>query len=48
MFFVEKIASHTKMLHLKSFWAFDVKTMYKNFPFPLGKNYENDYIIRAT
>jgi hypothetical protein len=32
-----KIASPTKMLDLKLFWAVGVKLMYENFPFPLGK-----------
>ncbi len=41
-----KIVSHTKMLHLKLFWALDIKLIYENFPFPLGKNNENDYIIK--
>jgi hypothetical protein len=32
-----KIASPTKMLYLKLFWALGVKLMYENFPFLLGK-----------
>jgi len=50
--FIEKIVCIEKKFHIQNV-AFKIKLdiwcklMYENFPFPLGKNYENDYIIKA-
>jgi hypothetical protein len=38
---------HIPNVAFKIIFGTQWKLMYENFPFPLGKNYENDYIIWA-